>query len=343
MSKNNYIPENCVWELTLKCNMNCLHCGSRAGKKRKNELSNKEALALADELMNLGCKYVTLIGGEVFLYNGWEKIARRFTENGVNVNIITNGYHFGDKQVKEVKYAGLSNIALSIDGMKEKHNTIRNNSKSFDSLMKTINRLNQEDIKIGVNTTLIDSNVSDLEELYKFFLDNNIKIWQLQLANPMGNFSDRKEQMISIDNIKKVTLFIKQKRDEGKIKIYTGDNIGYYDENERFIRGEPGNINYWSGCHAGLSVVGIDSIGNVKGCESLYDDIFIEGNIREESFSDIWFKDTNFAYNRNFDKSLLSGKCKDCDMGVYCRAGCRGACFFTNGNFFENAYCIYNK
>ncbi|AFL68640.1 radical SAM/SPASM domain-containing protein [Sulfurospirillum barnesii] len=343
MSKNDYIPENCVWELTLKCNMNCLHCGSRAGKKRKNELSNKEALALADELINLGCKYVTLIGGEVFLYNGWEKIARRFTENGVTVNIITNGYHFGDKQVKEVTYAGLSNIALSIDGMKEKHNTIRNNSKSFDSLMKTINRLNQENIKIGVNTTLIDSNVSDLEELYTFLLDNNIKIWQLQLANPMGNFSDRKEQMISINNIKKVTSFIKQKRDEGKLKIYTGDNIGYYDENEKFIRGEPGNINYWSGCHAGLSVVGIDSVGNVKGCESLYDDIFIEGNIREESFSDIWFKDNNFAYNRKFDKSLLSGKCKDCDMGVYCRAGCRGACFFTNGNFFENAYCIYNK
>jgi radical SAM protein with 4Fe4S-binding SPASM domain len=343
MSANNYIPENCVWELTLKCDMNCLHCGSRAGKERKDELSNEEALALADELMSLGCKYVTLIGGEVFLYKGWEKIARRFTENGINVNIITNGYRFGDKQVEEVKYAGLSNIALSIDGMKEQHNTIRNNAKSFDALIKTIDRLNQEDIKIGVNTTLIDSNVSDLEELYKFFLDNNIKIWQLQLANPMGNFSDRKEQMISISNIKKVTSFIKQKRDEGKIKIYTGDNIGYYDENERFIRGEPGNINYWSGCHAGLSVVGIDSIGNVKGCESLYDDIFIEGNIREESFSDIWFKDTNFAYNRNFDKSLLSGKCQDCDMGVYCRAGCRGACFFTNGNFFENAYCIYNE
>lgn len=343
MSTNNYIPENCVWELTLKCNMNCLHCGSRAGKERKDELSNEEALALADELMSLGCKYVTLIGGEVFLYKGWEKIARRFTDNGINVNIITNGYHFGDKQVKEIKYAGLSNVALSIDGMKEQHNTIRNNAKSFDSLIKTINRLNQENIKIGVNTTLIDSNVSDLEELYEFFLDNNIKIWQLQLANPMGNFSDRKEQMISIDNIKKVTLFIKRKREEEKIKIYTGDNIGYYDENEKFIRGEPGNINYWSGCHAGLSVVGIDSIGNVKGCESLYDDIFIEGNIRNESFSDIWFKDTNFAYNRNFDKSLLSGKCKDCDMGVYCHAGCRGACFFTNGNFFENAYCIYNE
>jgi len=343
MSKNAYIPENCVWELTLKCNMNCLHCGSRAGKKRKNELSNEEALALADELINLGCKYVTLIGGEVFLYNGWEKIARRFTDNGVTVNIITNGYLFDDKQVKEVKYAGLSNIALSIDGMQEQHNAIRNNPKSFDHLIKTINRLNQENIKIGVNTTLIDSNVSDLEELYKFLVDNNIKIWQLQLANPMGNFSDRREQMISIDNIKKVTSFIKQKRDEGKIRIYTGDNIGYYDENERFIRGKPGNINYWAGCHAGLSVVGIDSVGNVKGCESLYDDIFIEGNTREESFSDIWSKDGNFAYNRNFDKSLLSGKCKDCDMGEYCRAGCRGACFFTNGNFFENAYCVYNE
>ncbi|SDC68497.1 radical SAM/SPASM domain-containing protein [Williamwhitmania taraxaci] len=343
MEPNNHTPIHCVWELTLQCNMNCLHCGSRAGHKRENELSNEEALHVADELIALGCKYLSLIGGEVFLYNGWEKIARRLTDNGVTVNMITNGYLMNDKQVEEIRYANLANVALSIDGMEENHNRIRNNSRSFARLKQTMDRLYMEKIPMGVNTTLLNSNIGDVEELYHYIINNNVKIWQLQLANPMGNFSDNKNQQISLENIKWLTSFIRQKREENKITIYTGDNIGYYGENERFIRGIPGTIGYWSGCQAGLTVVGIDSIGNVKGCESLYDDSFIEGNLRIERLSTIWHKDGNFAYNRNFDKSLLTGKCKECDMGAFCRAGCRGACFFTKGKLHENAYCVYNE
>jgi radical SAM protein with 4Fe4S-binding SPASM domain len=322
--------------------MRCLHCGSRAGFSRENELPLDEALKVADQLILLGCRHVSFIGGEVFLYKEWYKVARRLTANGLTVNVITNGFLFGEKQVEEVNLAGLTNIAISIDGMEEKHNHIRGNSLSFARIKQTLNRLNFEKISIGVNTTLLDSNVEDLEPLYHFLLENNVKIWQLQLANPMGNFKEHRNQQISIENIKRVTAFIRQKRQEDKMVVYTGDNIGYYSEHEKYIRGLPGNINYWSGCQAGLSVIGIDSVGNVKGCESLYDDIFIEGNLRKESLGSIWFKDGNFAYNRNFDASLLSGKCATCDMGVFCRAGCRGACYFTKGNLYENAYCTYN-
>jgi radical SAM protein with 4Fe4S-binding SPASM domain len=343
MNTEEYTPKNCVWELTLQCNMNCLHCGSRAGIKRENELSPEEAIRVADELIALGCEHASFIGGEVFLYKGWEKIARRLTDHGVTANVITNGFILGDRQVKEIRYARLSNVALSIDGMEENHNRIRNHPESFARITRTMDRLNKEGILIGVNTTLLDTNIDDLNDLHEFLFERNVRIWQLQLANPMGNLSDHKEQMISIPSIKKVTSFIKAKRDQGKIRMYTGDNIGYYDENEKYIRGMPGNINYWSGCQAGLTVIGIDSIGNVKGCESLYDDTFIEGNVRNESLSDIWFKEGNFSYNRNFDISQLTGKCKECDMGRFCRAGCRGACFFTRGNFFENAYCIYQE
>ena len=321
--------------------MNCSHCGSQAGKARANELSLAEAFSVADQLLELGCTQISFIGGEVFLYNGWEKVVKYLTSRGVIANIITNGYLFGDKQVDEVKSSGIANVAISIDGMESNHNRIRNNPKSFQHILQTIKRLNEENIPIGVNTTLLDSNISDLEAMYCFLVENNVKIWQLQLANPMGNLKSYDQLPISISNIKTIPPFIKQKREDNKIKIYTGDNIGYYDLNESSIRGPMGKVNYWPGCQAGLTVIGIDSIGNVKGCESLYDDLFIEGNIRNESLRNIWLKKGNFAYNRNFDSSLLTGKCKHCDMGSYCRAGCRGACFFTNGQYYENAYCIY--
>ena len=36
-----------VWELTLRCDQPCTHCGSRAGTARPDELSTPEALAMA--------------------------------------------------------------------------------------------------------------------------------------------------------------------------------------------------------------------------------------------------------------------------------------------------------
>ena len=123
--------------------------------------------------------------------------------------------------------------------------------------------------------------------------------------------------------------------------MYAGDNIGYYDENELYLRSSPGIIALWQGCQAGLNVVGIDSVGNVKGCESLYADKFIEGNLREESLEEIWYKEGNFAYNREFDVSQLTGTCAGCDKGAICRGGCRASCYFTTGSLFENKYCCY--
>lgn len=341
MNQNEYRPEFCVWELTLKCNMKCSHCGSMAGKARENELTVDECLNVAEQLVKLGCKQVTFIGGEVFLYKGWEIIARKLTENGICVNIITNGFLLGDEQIAQIKYARLVNIGISLDGMQDNHNNIRNVNTSFDKVMEAFDVLNRERIPVAVVTSLIDKNFEDLWPIYDLLVENDIQLWQIQIVNPMGNMVDKKSFLLDPSKVPLVTKFIREKRSEQKVMIYAGDNIGYFDENELYLRSQPGIVYEWFGCQAGLRVVGIDSIGNVKGCESQYSDEFIEGNLREESLSEIWNKEGNFAYNRAFDVSMLTGSCKGCDKGAICRGGCRGACYFTTDSKFENPYCCY--
>ncbi len=312
---NEYTPETCVWELTLKCNMRCIHCGSVAGKARANELCVDECLDVADQLMDLGSRQVTFIGGEVFLYDGWETIARKLSDGGVHVNIITNAFKFGDDQIDQIRYAQLDNVGISVDGMEENHNRIRNSNKSFQRVLRAFDRLSKEDISIGVVTSLLDFNFDDLDAMYDLFVENGVLVWQLQIATPMGNMAEKKDVLLNPAKIPRITEFIKDKRNEQKIRLYAGDDIGYYDENEMYLRNRPGTISSWRGCQAGLRVVGIDSVGNVKGCESLYSDEFIEGNLREESLRDIWCKEGNFAYNRQFDPSKLTGTCAGCDKG----------------------------
>ena len=91
-----YKLTRCVWEITLACCFNCRYCGSRAGHARENELTGEECLRVADELIALGCRRVSLIGGEVFMRRGWQDIVGRLTDGGAAVNIITNGFLFND-------------------------------------------------------------------------------------------------------------------------------------------------------------------------------------------------------------------------------------------------------
>src|SRR5262245_3738235 len=64
-------PTHAVWELTLRCDLSCHHCSSRAGRARDDELTTAEAIDVAAQLADLGVLEVTLIGGEAYLHEGW--------------------------------------------------------------------------------------------------------------------------------------------------------------------------------------------------------------------------------------------------------------------------------
>jgi radical SAM protein with 4Fe4S-binding SPASM domain len=340
MNSTEYVPEYAVWELTLRCNMKCLHCGSSAGKARANELTVDECLRVANDLLILGCRQITFIGGEVFLYKGWEKVAGRMSEGGAKVNIITNAYLMGVDAIARIKEAKLNNVGISLDGMQKNHDRIRRNG-SFRKVLASFEMLRQAEIPIAVVTSLVAFNVPDLDGMYDLLVENGVTIWQIQIATGMGNMAGKEAYLLDPEKVGQITWFIREKRRSDDLRIYAGDDIGYFDENEPYIRNRPGTIAVWNGCKAGIRVVGIDSVGNVKGCESIYSDEFIEGNLRQESLEQIWFKEGNFAYNRNFDVSMLSGACAGCDKGSICRGGCRGSSYFNSGSLFESRYCSY--
>ena len=67
---------------------------------------------------------------------------------------------------------------------------------------------------------------------------------------------------------------------------------------------------------------------------------FVEGNIREESLADIWYKPGAFAYNREWSIDDLEGFCKTCRHVMRCRGGCRGK-MVASGGGVENTMCVH--
>lgn len=328
---------SCVWEITLACCFSCAYCGSKAGHSREHELTTDECLYIADQLAALGCQRVSLIGGEVFMRPDWVQIAKRLTGYGIKVPIITNGYLFKTDILKQMKEARIESVAVSVDGTESVHDFYRQ-AGSYKRAINAIQTVANSGIPVSVISTLNAKNVETLDDLYQQLISLPIFAWQLQACSPMG--SAAASGLDYCFAFSKVISFVKEHILTSPFSIGIADNIGYYSEGEGTLRGNPNGLASFRGCQAGLTAIGIDSVGNVRGCESMYDDTFIEGNLRDRTLKDIWEDSRSFAYNRQFRFNQLTGSCASCRYGLYCAGGCRSYNYFVHGKLYESPYCV---
>lgn len=332
-----YRLRSCVWEITHACCFSCRHCGSRAGRARSDELDTAECLDVARQLRDLGTRRVNLIGGEVFMRPDWDTIVRGITGYGMKCCIITNGFVFSDSVIRKLKGANIESVAVSIDGTQKIHDYLRQEG-SFVRALNAIDILSSNGIPVSVITTINSMNIGCLDKMYGILHDKDIFCWQLQACSPMGNARGLGIDY-DFDHMKAIS-FVEKHLNDSPFTIGVADNIGYYTESEGYIRGVKNGLAKFTGCGAGLTSIGIDSSGNVRGCESMYDDRFNEGNLRERTLKDIWEDPGSFSYNRGFREEMLEGRCKGCEHGSVCAGGCRSYNYFTTGKLYEHTACV---
>lgn len=327
---------SCVWEITLACCFRCAYCGSRGGKARENELTTAECLDVARQLAEMGCRRVSVIGGEVFMRPDWAEIVDALTSRGVKACIITNGFRMSPAVISELKRVNVESVAVSIDGVRAVHDAYRRKG-SYDRAIETLKVLAAAGIPVSVITSLRADNAPLLSALYRELRQLPLFAWQIQACSPMGSAGDNGLSVLF--NAREVIRFVAETAPSAPFAVGVADNIGYFTSEEGSIRGVSGA--YFEGCSAGLTTLGIDSVGNVRGCESMYDERFVEGNLRERSLADIWTAPEAFAYNRRFTPEMLTGACKTCPQGDICAGGCRSYNFFTTGRLYENCLCAF--
>ena len=301
------------------------------------ELSIQQCLNIAHQLVDINCRRFIVIGGEVFLKQGWETLVKYLIDNDRDTSIITNGYLIDNELISKLKQTGIKHISLSIDGFRDVHDEFRKKG-SFDKAIDAIKLLKRNNFVVSVISTLNFKSIKTVNLLYSELRKLNIDAWQLQCCSPFGNAKNKHYLIPSKKELYNICEFVAIENKIAPFQIAIADNIGYHTYLECDIRGNI--ITGYNGCSAGLTTIGIDSVGNVRGCESLYDDCFIEGNLLEQSLSDIWYSPTAFSYNRQFEKELLKGECAKCDQWYKCAGGCRSFNYFYSGEMFESKICL---
>ena len=186
-----HFPAYVVWELTLRCDHACTHCGSRAAVARDDELTTAEALRVVDELAALGAREVVLIGGEAYLHEGFLAVVAALARAGINPTMTTGGKGITAALAQAMAAAGLRLASVSIDGLRPTHDRMRASTGSFDHATAALGHLRAAGIRTAANTNLNRLNRGDLEPLYEHLRAQGIVAWQVQLTAPLGRAADR--------------------------------------------------------------------------------------------------------------------------------------------------------
>jgi radical SAM protein with 4Fe4S-binding SPASM domain len=117
------IPLNVTLELTLRCNLRCVHCYNFDRdlpylplKRREDELSAPEILRILDEVREEGCLYLALSGGEALLHPQLDEFVAHGARAGMMMTVKSNGTLLDPERVRRLRAAGAAAIEISVYG-----------------------------------------------------------------------------------------------------------------------------------------------------------------------------------------------------------------------------------
>jgi radical SAM protein with 4Fe4S-binding SPASM domain len=332
-------PIYVVWELTLKCDLACRHCGSRAGRPREEELNLDEARRVVEQLAEMGTREITFIGGEAYLYPQWLDVVRCAAEAGIQCSLTTGGRQFEASMARRAADAGLRIVSTSVDGLEAIHDVLRAVPGSFRAAMRSIEGVREAGMAVYANTQINQLNFGSLEALADLLLDAGVRGWQVQLTGPMGRAADRPEWLLQpyqmLDLMPRLAAIAEKYTSRGAF-VHAANNLGYFGPYEKLLR-----RTHWSGCAAGVYVLGIESNGDVKGCPSLPSAPYIGGNLRHQTLRSIWDETTELRFARDRDESELWGRCATCYYASVCRGGCSWTSHTLLGRRGNMPYCFH--
>ena len=340
------------FELTLKCNEACFHCGSDCGATRPDGLPAYTYKAVLDEVkenFDIEPMMLCITGGEPLLREDFWDILGYAHEQGFTWGMTSNGTLITPEVAGRLYETGMATISVSIDGLEATYDKLRGLSGGYRLAMQGIENLIAEREKhrgerysdengrgekhrgerglkplrhIQVTTVFNHQNIEELDALYRIFEKMDIDSWRVIGLEPIGRALLRPELMLTPEDQKRIFSFIYEKRSEQMPVTYGCSHFVGFDY-EREVR------DWYFLCNAGIYTASIMANGDVGACLDIERNSHtVQGNILETPFSEIW--------NNRFEifRQPLSNLCEDCagcDYERYCAGGAHHSFDYESG------------
>ena len=332
-----FVPRVLAWELTRRCNLKCIHCRATAGMEApEGELTLDEYKALTDNVASFASPIIILTGGEPLLRPDLFEIADYVTGKGLRAAFSTNGTLVTEEVAKRLKEVGVNASSISIDGSTAAiHDDFRQQPGAFDASIAGMRLLKAAGLKVQVNTSLTCRNLHDLEPIHDLVTKLGADAWHVFMLVPTGRGGEAgAAELITADDYERTLNRIYEWNRDEEMEIKPTCAPQYY----RILRqrakqdGIPVDVEHFGlnartrGCLAGVGFGFVSYRGEVYPC-GYYP--LLAGNIREQSFREIWEKSELMKKLRNFHD--YGGACGHCGYIKVC-GGCRARAYALTGD-----------
>ncbi len=303
-------------EVTARCNLRCLHCGSDCGREaRAGELSTEEWLTVVDGLArSFDPREMILVitGGEPLCRPGLDRILDRIHARGFAWGMVSNGWGLSARALEALLARGLASLTVSLDGLAPSHDWLRGVPGSFDRALGAVRAA----VAAGPALPLLDvvtcanpRNLAELPALRALLDAERVPAWRLFTIFPRGRARDREEVLLAPDGVRAVLDFVAASR---RSRVPGGMRVDFSCEGylpaarDREVRDEP----YF--CRAGISIASILCDGAIAVCPSV-SRALVQGNVRTDDLAEVW--ERRFGPHRD-RRWLAVGACATCrDFG----------------------------
>lgn len=307
--------KNLFFEVTDCCNLNCLHCGSACLSSNRNYLDFK---LIEKTLKEIATTYdskeiwVSITGGEPMLYPKLIDAIKLSRKLGFRCGMTSNGTLITEEMAKQLSDAGLETIAVSIDGLKETHESLRKKEGCFEQALNGVENLRKHGIEAQVISVIHKENIHQLNEMFDFFQNFGFYSWRLINIEPIGRARINDNLLLEVDEIKSLLDFIKDKRASSNVEMDVTFGCSHFLplEYEHEVR------DFFFQCGAGVSVASIMVNGDIASCLDIERrPELVQGNISTDSFTYIW---ENKFENLRIDRTKNSSVCSNCEQRFIC-------------------------
>jgi MoaA/NifB/PqqE/SkfB family radical SAM enzyme len=277
--------------ITQRCNLRCVYCSSPL--RRTPELSTAQWQAILDQLAELGCRRLTILGGEPLLRADLAQLIDHARGRGLRTVVTSNGL-LVPRRIEALR--GIDTLVLSLDAPGPANDAVRG-AGVFAAVEAALAAARQHGLRVKLNAVMSAVTAPYLDDLLAFierhdlYLTVNIvrsgapDLWKdaAQVKDDDDAIRRLCERLADLARSNPRLLFSPQTY---RYAALWGDFAQDRFETDQLAADDP-RRRHGPRCHAGRAYISIDADGTVFPCTLTFHRI-VGGNAATDGVAAAW-------------------------------------------------------
>jgi radical SAM protein with 4Fe4S-binding SPASM domain len=319
-----HLPWSVHVDLTYRCNERCIHC--YLDHEDHGEMNAQEIKRVLEQLAQTGTLFLTFSGGEIFLRSDLFELLEFARSLHFDISLKTNALLIDIERARKLRELSVRKIQISIySAQPEVHDAITKVRGSLERTLAAIRFLQAEGLQVKIACPLMKRNLTAYRNVQALAaelgvpyvldmtitpkMDGDMSLLQLRSSTsellPILQDASLNPRACSPNSLEAETISTGSATSSG-IESQAYDDIP---------------------CSAGHNSCYISPYGDVFPCVQMP---VATGNLRKQTFQDIWFRSEEMSRVRAVRESQLP-VCSKCSIRQYCER-CPGLAQMEGGD-----------